>query len=539
MNGNNKFIKIVTLLIIFTSLAIIMKNIYGDFINFYSRLIMLSEYSYLLLLLPITLVVFIKVILEKFQIIGISLIRVFTFIMLISISLLLYTLANLVIVNTFEFIALSFIFLLWGVLVLFLSSKSFISGLLTMSMLLLLIPIPRSLINELLTVSTSFIARVVSILTNSAIHTSTNYFVLSTIDNLGIVRLFEINPKSSGVITLTFVIGIIPVIGYLVSRSNVSNIKKLGVGIASILIAISIVLLGNITRLVLAILITRYWGYGIGLIISHSVLSIVCIVIAIATSIYVCTKLPTKSIGAKTGEGITRVDVKWIISIILIMLITIIYPYISHLISQSVIISNTSPVLSLPKFLNESIIIDTEAIPDTSIPRLDKLLKTSIIKSFTLNHKDWEFLGYLEIDEDLTKFSNWYIYLTLQGYRITRYWSEISNVTINYILLSRESENILIGYTIYNYLTRMNSTVFARVSLLTSVSTEKNYKYITSTMRSLFNNVEVSNGFKITNSLEYVILAINISIVVNLILMILSIIGKYLSNIFRSSTTKS
>ena len=538
MNGSTKFIKVITLLIIFLSLAIIVKHVYGDFMGFYFRLAMLSEYSYILLLLPIAIAVFIKVVLDRFQIVGANLVRVFTFTMFISISILLYTLANLVIGNVIEFITLSFIFLLWGILTLFLSSRSYVSAFLTMSIFLLLIPIPRSLINELLMTLTSIIAKIVSILTNSALSISTNYPVLSTIDNLGMVRSFEINPMSSGVITLTFIIAITPLIGYLVSRSTAPTTKKLGIGTVSILIAISAVLLGNITRLVLAILITKYWGYEIGLIISHYTLSVICIAIAITISIYLCTKLPSKSVDTEVERGIVKIDIRWVVSVILAMLITIIYPYASLITLQSTIMSNVSPVISLPNFFNESIIVNTD-IPNTSIPKLNELMKASIVKSFTLNHKGCEFSGYLEIDEDPTKFSNWYIYLTLQGYRITGYWSEISNVTINYILLSKGSENMLIGYTIYNYPTEMKNAVFARVSLLTSVNSEKNCKYVASIIRSLLNNVEVSNGFKVTNSLEYVILAINMSIVINLILMILSMVGKRLSNVFRSSMIKS
>ncbi|RLG86475.1 MAG: hypothetical protein DRO15_06105, partial [Thermoprotei archaeon] len=401
MNGSTKFIKVITLLIIFLSLAIIVKHVYGDFMGFYFRLAMLSEYSYILLLLPIAIAVFIKVVLDRFQIVGANLVRVFTFTMFISISILLYTLANLVIGNIIEFITLSFIFLLWGILTLFLSSRSYVSAFLTMSIFLLLIPIPRSLINELLMTLTSIIAKIVSILTNSALSISTNYPVLSTIDNLGMVRSFEINPMSSGVITLTFIIAITPLIGYLVSRSTAPTTKKLGIGTVSILIAISAVLLGNITRLVLAILITKYWGYEIGLIISHYTLSVICIAIAITISIYLCTKLPSKSVDTEVERGIVKIDIRWVVSVILAMLITIIYPYASLITLQSTIMSNVSPVISLPNFFNESIIVNTD-IPNTSIPKLNELMKASIVKSFTLNHKGCEFSGYLEIDEDPT-----------------------------------------------------------------------------------------------------------------------------------------
>ncbi|MEM1541158.1 MAG: archaeosortase/exosortase family protein [Ignisphaera sp.] len=535
--NSDRLYKIVVLILVAIALAATLYIAYRDYLYVYIRLMLTEDYSYLVVALPIAVGVFLKVILDRFSIEGINVFRAVTSVMFLSTAITFYVIGETVTEMYIELKTLSIVFLLWSFLALFLRSRKLMTGILSMMLLLILIPIPRPIADGLSSFLTEIVARTAAHITSTKLTESNGIIVLITKDSTGIERSFEIAPICSGIVSFLSVLSIAPLVIYLSSKSSTSIRRKAMYTTLSIVSAILTVFLGNISRLVLIILVTRTIGFEEALKFFHYTPSILYVAIATALSLYIISKISKEKAVVKPYTiSYMKPSIAFSGSIALLLFIAIVFNVLAPAASTVTLAQTTPSVISLPKLLENptTIVLNSTDIflfKDVPEPRLGTALGIPIIRSIAFMYNNTIFLGYIEVADVPTKFHGWYVCVTLQGYRIHRSWTELGNITINHMLISKSGNMMLLSYAIYRYILQ-EGTTYIRLSIMTPISNE--YSEQLQMARDILGNVrsiEISRS-RTTYVLDLSMIITNTSVVIGFMLLILHYLGKYLQKLY-------
>ncbi|MEM1683982.1 MAG: archaeosortase/exosortase family protein [Ignisphaera sp.] len=534
---SDRLYKIVVLILVAIALATTLYMAYRDYLYAYIRLMFTEDYSYLVVALPIAIGVFLKLVLDRFSIEGINVFRAVSSIMFLSTAITFYVIGEAVTEVHIELKTLSIVFLLWSFLALFLRSRKLVMGILSMMLLLVLVPIPRPIMDGLSSFFTDIVARTVAHITSAKLIESNGMIVLITKDPTGIERSFEIAPICSGIVSFLSLLSIAPLVIYLSSTSSASIRKRAMYTTLSIVSAILIVFIGNISRLVLIIVVTRTIGFEKALKFFHYTPSILYVVIATALSLYIISKLSRqKAVVKPYTVSYIKPSIAFSGSIAFLLFIAIVFNVLAPMASTVTLAQTTPSVISLPKLLENptTIVLNSTDIflfKDVPEPRLGTVLGIPIIRSIAFMYNNTLFLGYIEVADVPTKFHGWYVCVTLQGYRIHRSWTELGNITINHMLISKSGNMMLLSYTIYRYILQ-EGTTYIRLSIMTPVSDD--YSEQVQMARDILGNVrsiEIPRS-RTTYVLDLSMTITNISVVIGFALLILHHLGKYLQKLY-------
>lgn len=530
-------IRILTLLILLSSIVIVLDKMYGIYIDSMFKIALQSDYVYYLPSSVILLALFILILSKGGGITGVNIIRQVLFILLFSISILLYIVSDTAINYILELKILSIIFLIWSLLSLVYYSKSILLSSLLLLMLLLLIPIPHHILFKTSMVYTDAVTAITVAVMNTAIHHSFDNVVLEFIDQVGLWRTYEID--FIGINSLTIIFVIAPIIGYIISYIRASRIEKILLFISVLWISSVIVLLGDSLRILLATFIGK-WNYELGSLLIQQISSIPSITLAILTPIYLITRRPLVKQYPREdtiiGETVNR---RWIISIVLIVMTAIAYPFITSNILHEVLLSNYSIIREFPHNLNDHIIAECdinscEPFLDLDIGNNGLIRKECIL----IKYRGYNLRGYIEEAYEPENFMPWPIPIMIQGYLVINKWIEISNVSVTYMLISKSGHYLLLAYTTYIYSSNLHdasNNIYVRVTLFTEVNLD-NYKEASLAIRELLNNVDLlesGNNRFTTNYLDIIGYLTFISMLLSIITLILINSNKLLSYIVK------
>jgi len=547
MIHNHGVLKIITFSAFASALIAILAVAYRDYIVAYFNILTLEEYSYLVVLIPLTVGVVVKTFINYFDIAGVNVLRFITSLMFTSISILTYVLGDVAPEYYIELKTISIIFISWAFTALLLKPRKSLPGLLAMSSLLLLIPLPRPVLDYVSAMLTLYVAKLAAWSTGVGLTELYGRVVLVVNDPSGITRLLEVSLICGGVVSLTSVLAVSPAIVYIAGRSRAPLTKKLLAITTSLLTAAAIVFIGNYLRLVAVVLATRYWSYDAALTIFHQTPSLIYVVIAVVTSIYICSRLPRKyGVSTKASmHEVIRPTTAWATSLAMLVSITLLFILLAIPASHEALVGTTVPAISLPEFLREPTtkvlnVSGVKVLSDVPSPTLSVALGVPAIRHVMINYGGHTFMGYVEVAEVPSRFHGWYVCLTLQGYRIIKSWSEIGNVTMNFLLISKHGTELLLGYSIYRYkLQEATAPAYVRVSLITPVSKD-NYGEVASIMRSLLSNIATTEEVqKSINILTYIMVLANVSVVLSLALVVISLCREYIQRLVKSITRLS
>ncbi len=526
-------LKAVTAALTTASVLAVVATAYSDCLRVYAELMKLEEYSYLVILAPIVLGVFVKLVIDEFSVVGLNVPRFFASLMFTSVSVLTYVLGDVVTEYSVEFKALSLVFFVWAVAALFLMPEKALPGILAMFSLLLLVPVPRAVLDYVSVHLTSAVADLTARFTGASLVESVGRVVLVVRDAGGMTRFFEVSPVCSGAVSLTSVLAIVPLTAYLTYASVASRARKLATLVTSLAAAAATVFIGNLLRLVTVVLATRYWSYEAALAVFHQVPSLIYVAVALALAVYICSRLPRARVrrGAPAEVGVGAPTIAWVASVAVLALITSSFIATVAPIAQGSADSVMPTAVSLAEFLKEPALkvfnaTGTEPLSNAPSPHLSTALDVPAIRKVALRYGNHTFIGYVEVAETPSRFHGWYVCLTMQGYRIIKSWSEVGNVTVNYLLLSKSGEYFLLGYSIYKYLLQGGArATYVRVSLIAPV-TPSSYGDVAATMNSLLRSIGESGnvaGAPVSKVLDYVTVVANTVILVSIILIIISV----------------
>ncbi len=362
--------------------------------------------------------------------------------------------------------------------------------------LFLLIPVPRTIIDSTAITLSKILGRIAAPLVGAKISESTTGLtILSVIGPQGRPIHFEIAVGCSGIVSLTSIIAVLPIIADILSSTKAIFRRKIYALIMSTITLAAILLFGNLLRIIGILVIAKYMGQQAAMEFFHSTPSIIFAIIASIIIVVILRKILKENMfkdkrGTRditSTHNLGRNIVKFIILAIIFV----------------GIISFTSS-LDITEILNVSTQLHVQGRELTSVDTLFSNFTVYFPKNIGLEfkgfleRKNWEqLLGiplvlvsylryenkgltlYIEGSGSPHLFHNWPVCLAYQGFTIERSW--IDNIKINnksiditYIVYRRGAATYLMGYARFSILADyggISSPVYYKITFLSSTST--------------------------------------------------------------------
>ncbi len=517
----------------------------GMFLAYISSFYM-YEYSYMYVLVPLLLFVLLDMLLNYFDPVGLSIDRLLLSLGMYFSSLLFFLIYRFYSEGVIQYGVVAFIFLVWSFLVLIYRPISVKYYFVVVFLMLLFIPPPLSWINYLSTNLSYMMGYLAAVLVGAeAKHVGDSFYVW-IVDSVGNRRLFEITFACSGVISLTSVLSVLPFITYFIMRVDADLRVKIKAFLLSILVSTGITLLGNLLRLIIIFLVTRFYSYDLAMVIFHQSPSMIYVVLAIVSGFYVLWRIVGDKLWFFKKESIistrrTLFDHVLVAGFIVLLVMSIGYGSVVNGLStsaagKSIILPSVDTLIANPllTIFNGT---GVRVLKNEPAPYLTTVLGSSIVREITIVYNDRVYSGYLEIAETPSRMHGWYVCLTFQGYKILKSWSIRDNVVVNYMLISKNNRVSLLAYATFRLLALFGNTtqpVYVRLSLFTPASI-RNYENQVFVFKELFQkvsrNAESLSSSSVAGVFENIVYLVNGFIVLNLVLVVLGL-GK--NKLYRS-----
>ncbi len=483
-NNTKGFIILVVLVGI---IAFFIELIYQDTILAYFLLLKTDEYSYLAVVFFIVLFI---VVMESCNVSGVERIhygRVLVASVLILISYLLLMFSYITNKYIIEFKVASIIFLIWGFSAIIFSPRDFRVMGLPLLALVFLIPVPKSIIDEVAVYLSQHVAYVVSFLTGSELVKGSvgQQVFLKVADSSGKARLFEVAGVCSGIISLLSILSLVIILVYFLIKTKKYDYRKILGIIGCVIIGALIVYIGNIVRVALIVLITKYWSYEAAVSFFHAVPSIIYSGVAVAVVILLASKvLGTNSVfearketftGKTNGKILVSKEIGGIFFSLLIISCVFSGLYASLYPAGINDEENVSALKFQDLFANATKIVFNRTgavvLEEIDRPALLRALGSSLVKEVVIKYKNGIYTGYIEVAETPSRFHSWSVCLTYQRYIIEDEWNVYLNNTVVVFMLLRDGttgEKIILAYSVYEvpvYFGGKKIMAYVRVSI--------------------------------------------------------------------------
>jgi len=483
-------------LVVAATIIVLMAVFYRGSILSYIETLQLGEYSYLIVLAPTALYIAAELVGRHGMVKELDLLRVASFLGGVLLASSLYVLARIMIEYSMQIELLSLVVLVSSILLLVYSGFDKPSIPLAITLLLLiLIPVPRFIVDYTSMVLTGPLVSIASLATGAETIVENGVVGLRVLDNLGYQRVFYIAPECSGVVSVMTVLSLLPFMLYIVTRSSAPRRRRVWTLAKALLIALLIVFTGNVLRVILVVVTTRNIGYDVAMELFHNTPALAYVAIATAVSTYIVLKLPRGSNDGGgnlvVGNGIGLARIMLLTVAVLVFFTVSILANIMPAQGGQVTI-DPAKLLETPSAIvfnttgNSIVLQEFKSLPN---PMIGETLGALAVYDLIINYNGSTFYGYIELGESPSRFHSWVVCLIAQGYSIEEYWSMVGNTTITYIVASRGLQKILLAYMIYGYHTWAGD-IYVKLTLIAPI-TQQTRGIVLSNINSLMSMVNV------------------------------------------------
>lgn len=325
----------------------------------------------------------------------------------------------------------------------------------------LLTPLPPGIVDSITPILSRYIGRLVGFLLGVEVVESPGFTQIKVAAPSGEQVLLSIEAACTGVITLSSILAIVPILAYVVSFSADRPKKKLAVVLTSTSIALVVGIVGNIVRVLLVVYATTTLGPDSAYALFHYtpslVYSAVSVVIAFTLVNKLCKFPPYHSRSlAKSLQDATWEYVAGLLALALIfstaLASAITYTTVDLDVATGGVVVRVR-ASSVEDFIkNPANAISTEAFRvsivsyDAFLTRVLGALAVYRVHTYT---EQGLFTGFLEVVDTTARLHTWQLCLTLQGYNVVRSWSEnIGATKVTYIVIERGAWRVVLAYTI-------------------------------------------------------------------------------------------
>ena len=464
---------------------------------------------------------------------GVSARRVLIGSYLIIISLIFYASSLVDPRYMVQYQGLSFSFILMAFIGIILSPV-YARDLIPLISILLLVPPPPGWIDSLTPHLSRVVGELASYITGARLIGGAGYTTLVGVSPSGPVR-FQVEYACTGIVTISSILVVVPIIFYLLAYSPRSTSRKLAASIASLIVALSLGFLGNLVRVLLVIYGTKWLGPEKGLALFHYSPSIIYATLSVLAGFYIADRIGGLRLAVpriRLGRVLSKPEAVLGALIIIIVLAGFFVAganavtYASSSagrgagVRSGLVIKAESPIdyINNPekyiKFVNNvSMVILGKDV------QLTRILNAFVVYRVIAKHGNSSFLGYLEIVDTPGRLHTWQLCLTLQGYKVDNSYTRIINGTpVYYISVHKGARSYLLAYTLIpTKIVSPGATyeLYTRISLIAPYTgknrdnVEANLAFILSKLWSgarLTSTSNVSGLIKLLSASSYILL---------------------------------
>jgi exosortase/archaeosortase family protein len=344
----------------------------------------------------------------------------------------------------------------------------------------LLIPLPAGFVDRLTPLLSRYIGRVAGFLTGVRVVETPGFTQLEVPTPSGGVARFSIEAACTGIVTLSSIMSVIPVLIYMVTFSSDKPLRKTVVSLASIIISLLIGLLGNLIRVLLIVYGAMYMGVQQAETLFHYSPSLVYSFLSALIAFYLVNKYSRfPPVFTKALAKHPAIDVSWeyvsgvfIVAAFFTLIVLALVPITTTASSvQQALVVNPSSVddyvKNPEKYLSTTTIVFTGKQYDQY---LTNVLGALAVYRVEVVSPTGIYQGYVEVVDTTARLHTWQLCLTVQGYNILSSWSSVVNNTrIVFIALEKGSWRGLLGYVILPVTLEVGGetvNMYTRVSLM-------------------------------------------------------------------------
>lgn len=500
--------------------------LYRDLLSVYWALLNDPTYNYMLVVIPVNVYVFLKVIKNRFEVKNMDISRSIIFSSFLSLSLFFYILGEFLAQSYVEFKALSLVLFSWSIIIMFFKPEKPSIALLSILILLLMVPFPRIFLEKITYSSAKLLTNLISAVFSGILIESTDTLILlkKRDDSEAWV---ELTYSDLGSNYLVLFLLMIPLGIHVFSSLKVSIYNRILRIINFIATGIFIVFIGIFARLLLFLVVNIYLDGHISLKIFQFFPPILIYILALLLSLIITKRKREARPSTKNHQSLL-VSTPLVCVLLTTLVIIVAFFNIVTLFAMNSTIQQTSiPVSKVPFFNN----ISSNSNVGYGIVNLSNTYSSVCIETetslatYSLIVNDTRFIVCLQKDSSLSKFRKWPLYLITHGYVIEKSWWETGNSIAHYLLLRRDGEKLLLGYANYKYAGK-GEQFYIRISLFSKV--EKDYSIQLNLMRQIFSDVDVkereySYSFSILGAL---LIIVNLNTIIGIAVLSLFVINK-------------
>ena len=531
--------------LVFLSIASLMLAIraYAPYVGSYIDYLTMPEYSYLIILIPTSIILIVMLLIHYFNLSKPSPMSLIASVSLFLGSMLFYVLGSLDEVNSAQLYGISFSLLIWSFIILIFYPERVTYFISALTLTLLTVPVPLSFISYTSTAFSQLIGRVVAYLMGAELIQSGSSIYIGVVDAEGTKRVFELVHACSGIISVTSIIAISPILLYFIFRSMGSMKEKVLKTIVVLGSAIAIVFVGNAARVAAVLYFTKYVSYERALEFFHQVPSLIYAGLAVLVSFLILEKTTKRG----SREGISEVSHRTTKAFgsrfrkvmgVFIILVAVVSLFLTALLPSLIVQGAAVPssrLVTLDTLLTHTARVvfnetGVSVLREVPVPALTARLGSSTVNMIVIKYNNTVLSGYAEVAERPTRFHGWHVCLTMQGYTIVRSWKEVhGDLVINYLLVEKSGYERLLGYALYRVpflVSNGTSVAFVRISLFTGVRGDRNVDRAAELIREILEKPGFSYDSKYPQISFYTLLIIrNILVIANLVAFSAAIAG--------------
>jgi exosortase/archaeosortase family protein len=462
-------------------LGFTMETAYRDFFQSITKLAGSEEYSYIIVsLFSVLAVLYLSVRYTGFSY-GIRPSKMILTTLIVLISAAIYIASGIDIEHRVQLMGLSFalFFIALIILIYDLNTPSEIIPLLTP---FLLVPIPAGFLDAVTPILSRYIGRFVGYLTGVRVIEMPGFTQLELITPSGEVARLSVEAACTGIVTISSIIAIVPILLYMISFSIDKPLRKLTIAIISILVAFTIGIVGNILRVLIVVYIASRTSVEQAYTVFHYSPSLLYSTLSVLSAFYIVNKYSHfQAFFSRVLRSSRFITASWEY-IAGVFLVAFIFTGIVNFalleaqaggIEQSYIairIDDAQKFIQKPdEYLSSSLIRFSSREYDAFLTRVLGALAVYRVRVVTISGI---YSGYIEVVDTPARLHTWQLCLTLQGYNITSSWSESINGTrVSTIVMEKAGWRGVLLYTIIPVSISTSggsTTLYTRISIQAS-----------------------------------------------------------------------
>lgn len=465
-------------------LSYFLTTLYRDYLSGITKLMLVEEYSYLI---PVVLSVTVTLYLSLRQVgfsYGIRLSKTLLSSCFLTLSFIFYWMSMVNLELKIQYLGLSFSWLFLALIILVYEPQRFVD-LIPLLTAFLLIPVPTSVIDALTPQLSRVVGRIAALLAGAVYVEKPGFSQIIVESGSGEVA-FSVETVCTGIVTLSNVFSVFPILLYLPIASLGTVKKKMLASIASLTAALVIGFAGNLVRVVLVILGVKFMGPDIGLTLFHYSPSIIYSSISIIVAVLLIKRFLGGSIlNVSRLHIITPESPRLMItSLFLTLLVSTIF--IGTVLAVQRGLEEAPPrglkleLEDLEEFLNHPSRYlwnssDVTVLSETYDEFLTRVLGAlKVYRVVFSQNNSITYTGYVEIVDTPARLHTWQLCLTLQGFKILNTWIKTALVNpVTFIKIEKNGAEYLLSYIIEEVeviSSDLNTRLYTRISILTPLS---------------------------------------------------------------------